>query len=176
MWAAAPGHLRRIQWSTRHDRKYLMWTEKYFMLTKNTALSQLSAIFSNRKYLLAEPNCCDHEKYFDCEAKENTPVPWLAWSQRETRCEDSQMMIWHLAVVFSSYGQQPAACGATSYWRETAEIIIRSYSFSLVGQSSGKLSWPLHYKAWLKLGIWYSETSKQTIKMTSYVIWNFLIN
>ena len=34
MWAAAPGHLRRIQWSTRHDRKYLMWTEKYFMLTK----------------------------------------------------------------------------------------------------------------------------------------------
>ena len=111
MWAAAPGHLRRIQWSTRHDRKYLMWTEKYFMLTKNTSPSQLSAIFSDRKYLLAEPNCCDHEKYFDCEAKENTPAWWRARSQRETRCEDSQMMIWHLAVVFSSY--RPAA---SSLW------------------------------------------------------------
>ena len=141
MWAAAPGHLRRIQWSTRHDRKYLMWTEKYFMLTKKyCAISaicylQQSEIFTGWAELLWPRE-----------------VFWL-WSERKhcslvTSVEPERNTLWRFTDDdLTSCGRvqlvRPAACGATSYWRETAEIIIRSYSFSLVGQSRGKLSWPL---------------------------------
>ena len=174
MWAAAPGHLRRIQWSTRHDRKYFMWTEKYFMLTKNICyLSYLLSSAIGNIYWLSRIAVTTRSILI--VKRKKTLQPGDERGAREKHVV--KIHRWWFDILRSCSartGQQPAACGATSYWRETAEIIIRSYSFSLVGQSSGKLSWSLHYKAWLKPGIWYSQTSKQTINVTSYVIWDLI--